>query len=274
MKRSVQCPPDRVARFVLTVLLLVAPSHETPAASPMPQRTFSIGKSVQGRPLLVYQLGNGPIKRALIGAIHGGYEWNTAALMTRTLDYLGANPAELPQELTLFILPIANPDGYHAGRDRVQGRTNGNRVDLNRNWDVKWQTNAFHGRWPISGGSAPFSEPETVALRDFILETRISEVIFYHSSYPAVFSGVGVAQTDTVALAQYVAGATGYPYRPDGIPGQIMTGNAIDWLTMRGGINAIEIELTTQTSIDWPQNLRGLRAFLQWSPPRQTSYNF
>jgi hypothetical protein len=230
-------------------------------------RVITLGQSLQGRPIIAHQLGQGPVWRAMIGAIHGAYEWNTAALMTRTLDHLVANPAELPEDVTLFIVPVANPDGYAAGRDTIAGRTNANRVDLNRNWDYAWQADAWFGKRPISGGSAPFSETESVILRDFIMDNRISEVIFYHSAYPAVFAGAGITNTQVVSLAQHIAQATGYPYRPEGIPGQIMTGNAIDWLTVNG-VNAIEIELTNHTSIDWPQNLRGLRAFLNWQSPR------
>jgi hypothetical protein len=229
-------------------------------------RTITICHSVQGRPLVVHQFGSGPVWRAMIGAIHGAYEWNTAVLMTRTLQHLIANPDELPDEVTLFILPVANPDGHAAGRKTIAGRTNANSVDLNRNWDYEWQANAFFGRRPIGGGSAPFSEPETQALRDFIMNNRISEVIFYHSAYPAVFAGAGITHTQAVSLAQHIAQATGYPYRPEGIPNQIMTGGATDWLTMNG-VNAIEIELTNHRGIDWPQNLRGLRAFLNWKLP-------
>jgi hypothetical protein len=232
--------------------------------------TFTIGLSAQGRPIIAHRLGAGPIWRALIGAIHGSYERNTAALMMRMLDHLHANPEEIPDEITLLIVPIANPDGYAAGSNTIAGRTNGNGVDLNRNWDYKWQSNAFFGRRPIGGGSAPFSEPESVALRDFIMDNRIAEVIIYHSAYPAVFAGEGRAQSDVVALAEHIADATGYPYRPEGMPpDQIMTGNAIDWLTMNG-VNAIEIELTNHSGIDWPQNLRGLRAFLNWKLPAPT----
>lgn len=231
-------------------------------------QVITLGQSVQGRPIVAHQLGQGPIWRAMIGAIHGAYEWNTAALMTRTLDHLIANPADLPEEITLFIVPVANPDGYAAGRDSIAGRTNANRVDLNRNWDYRWQADAFFGWRPISGGSTPFSEPESVIVRDFIMDNLISEVIFYHSAYPAVFAGAGITNTQVVSLAQDIAEATGYPYRPDGIPGQIMTGNAIDWLTMNG-VNAIEIELTNHSGLDWPQNLRGLRAFLKWRASTQ-----
>lgn len=251
------------ALLVLTGQAGLAGGDASPARADNPPRTFTIGYSVQGRPLVVHRLGNGPVRRALIGAIHGAYEWNTAALMTRTLEYLLAHPHELPAEVTLFILPIANPDGYHAGRNTLKGRTNANGVDLNRNWDHDWRADAFFGRCPTSGGSAPFSEPETVAMRDFIIAARISEVIFCHSAYPAVFAGAGITQTETVALAQAMAKATGYPYRPEGIPGQIITGDATNWLTTNG-VNAIIIELTNHRDIDWPQNLRGLRAFLRW----------
>ncbi len=253
----------KIIAFILLafVLLLFPGSLQANGAA----RTFIIGYSIDSRPLVVHQLGNGSTKRALIGAIHGGAEWNTAELMTRMLDHLIANPGEIPGDITLYILPVANPDGLAAGRS-LAGRTNARRVDLNRNWDYKWRANAFYGQRPISGGKKAFSEPEARAMRDFILQAGITEVIFYHSAYPAVFSGAGVTGTHTVELAQAMAEATGYPYRPEGIPGQLTTGDAIDWLTLQG-VNAIEIELTTHTDIDWLQNLRGLRAFLAWKPP-------
>lgn len=231
--------------------------------------TITIGQSAQGRSLIAHQLGNGPLRRALIGAIHGGYEANTAELMFAMIEFLAANPAELPPEITLYILPIANPDGYAAGNDRVVGRTNGNTVDLNRNWDFQWQPDAFHGNRNISGGSAPFSEPETRALRDFITGYAISDTIFYHSAFNAVFAGAGITQTETITLARLMADATGYRML-SGIPGQVTTGDAIDWLTVNG-YNAIEIELLTHQDTDWEQNLRGLRAFLRWKLPEQTA---
>jgi murein tripeptide amidase MpaA len=224
---------------------------------------IEMGRTVQGRPILAYRFGDGPMKRALIGGIHGGYEINTIQLMSETIAYLSTNPGTIPEHITLFVVPAMNIDGAVAGTDRIRGRLNANRVDLNRNWDYKWSAQAFHGRWPVSGGSAPFSEPETRAVRDFIINENIDAVIFYHSAYPAVFAGANRDVSQSVSLAQAVAGATGYPYRPAGIPGQVMTGNAIDWLTGQG-IHAIEIELTNHRDTDWLQNLRGIREFLEW----------
>jgi len=238
---------------------LVPTKPPTPAFS----ESFTYGHSFAGRPLVAYRLGHGPIARALVGGLHGGYGWNTTALMSKTLDYVLASPGPIPDELTLYIISLANPDGAAAGSDRIQGRLNGNGVDLNRNWDYHWQMTATHSTRPVFAGAFAFSEPETVALRDFILSHDVSTVIFYHSAAAEVYSGAGTKVSQTVQLAKWIADKTGYRYAPEGIPGEITTGNSIDWLTTHG-IAAVEIELTTHEDIDWERNLRGVLAFLKW----------
>jgi hypothetical protein len=199
----------------------------------------------------------------LVGGIHGGYELNTVILMNEFLDHLEGNPDMVPPELTLYIIPCANPDGAVGGPDRLEGRYNGNGVDLNRNWDYRWQPTSTHGRWTVSGGSAPFSEPESVGLRDLILEEQVEAVIIYHSAMSAVFQGVGTSTSDTVELALLMVDATGYRYAPTEVNYPATTGNAIDWLTLNG-ITTVELELTNHRDIDWGINLNGLMAFLQW----------
>ena len=208
------------------------------------------GSSIENRPLVAYRFGSGPIARALIGGIHGGYEWNTTALMSKTLEHLAADPNLVPPDLTLYVIPLVNPDGAAAGADRVEGRMNANGVDLNRNWDYQWQPTATHGSRPVPAGALPFSEPETAALRDFILDRGVEAAIFYHSAAAVVFSGAGEDASETVALARFIAAATGYRYAPEGVPGQITTGNAIDWLSQQG-IAAAEVELSTHEALDW-----------------------
>jgi len=230
------------------------------------ERRIVYGWSVEGRPLVAYRLGDGPVARALVGGIHGGYEWNTTALMSKTLEYFASRRDQIPPELTLYVVPLANPDGAAAGTDRVHGRMNANRVDLNRNWDYQWQMTATHGTWPVFAGAHPFSEPETTALREFILDRQIDATVFYHSAAGEVYSGAGAEASQTVALAKWLAQQTGYRYAPEGIPGQITTGNSIDWLTHQG-ITAVEVELSTHETLDWEINLRGLRAFLYWNLP-------
>ena len=235
----------------------------TPA--PLIQGPFEIGRSAKNRPIQAYRIGHGPIKRALIGGIHGGFERNTATLLNQMLAHLRRNPKEVPSQLTLYIVPMMNPDGNAAGTDRVRGRMNGNGVDLNRNWDYQWNITATHGNREVFGGTEPFSEPESRAVRDFIEQNKMDAVIFYHSAFDAVFSGARHDNNKTVELALYMAEATGYRYRPEGVIGQLTTGDSIDYLTAKAGITAIEIELLTRQSIDWNRNLKGLKAFMVWN---------
>ena len=224
------------------------------------------GRSYNGKDLVAYRLGTGASARALIGGIHGGYEWNSTLLVSETLAYLEEKPGLVPSDVTLYVVPCANPDGAAAGTDAIHGRMNGNSVDLNRNWDYKHQITATHGTRPVFAGNAPFSEPETQALRDFIFERDIELAIFYHSAMAKIFSGAERENCATFELAEMMSDVTGYPHSPEGIYGQITTGDAIDYLS-KVGIAAIEIELTNHQDIDWDRNWRGVLAFMEWDIP-------
>jgi len=202
--------------------------------------------------------------RIIVGGIHGGYEWNTVVLISETLTYLQENPSLVPDDVTLYVIPCANPDGYAAGTDREHGRMNGNGVDLNRNWGYDWQPAVTHGARPVDAGAYAFSEPETAALRDLILARDVEAAIFYHSAMARVFYGAERDQSATYELAQIVSEATGYPIAT-GVPRQITTGDAIDWMSAQG-LAGIEVELTTHDGIEWERNLQGLLAFLNWNP--------
>lgn len=248
----------------------VSPTDVPQPPTSTPERPFfegpsTYGYSFNGFPLLAYRLGAGSSVHAIIGGIHGGYEWNTVVLVSETLKYLQENPALVPDEVTLYVIPCANPDGYAAGTDREHGRVNGNGVDLNRNWDYHWQMTATHGTRPVFAGTGAFSEPETAALRDFILEQNVEAAIFYHSAMARVFYGVERDRSATYELAVVVSEATGYPIA-DGVPGQITTGDAVDWMSAQG-LAGVEVELTNHEDIEWERNLQGLLAFLDWTPP-------
>jgi hypothetical protein len=258
-------PPPTISQTV--VPRSRTPTSPPPTLTPRPffERAFTYGHSFDGRPLLAYRFGTGPSARAIIGGIHGGYEWNTVVLVNKMLEYLQDHPTLVPDEVTLYVIPCANPDGYAAGTDRECGRTNGNSVDLNRNWEYQWQPTATHGYDPVEAGAHAFSEPETAALRDLILEQDVEAAIFYHSALAQIFYGAQRDRSATYELALTVSEATGYPIAA-GVPGQITTGNAIDWMSAQG-IAGIEVELTTHEDIEWERNLKGLLVFLSWKPP-------
>jgi LysM repeat protein len=98
------------------------------------------------------------------------------------------------------------------------------------------------------------------------LNRHIEAVIFYHSASGKIFSGADTTHSATLQLAKMMAEATGYRHAPEGVPGQVTTGDAIDWLSTHG-IAATEIELTTHQDIEWERNLRGILAFIKWSIP-------
>ncbi|KRY32441.1 Carboxypeptidase A2 [Trichinella spiralis] len=71
--------------------------------------------------------------------------------------------------LTWYITPVANPDGYEYTRSSTAPD-----VDLNRNFDFYWG-GAGSSNFPCEdtyGGKESFSEPESRAIRDFVWQRR------------------------------------------------------------------------------------------------------
>jgi len=131
-----------------------------------PLFTRIYGQSVEGRDLFVHGKGDLQGGTLLIGGLHGDERATILLLETFLEDYL--RPASPP--LGVATIPMANPDGYHRN-----SRYNANRVDLNRNCETNWS--------PASEeppGPAPWSEPESRALRHLILEIQPSRIVSLH----------------------------------------------------------------------------------------------
>ncbi|MBE2221536.1 MAG: hypothetical protein IAF02_08350 [Anaerolineae bacterium] len=262
---------------------------ETPPPSATPPATATsmalgaltvIGTSVAERPLTAYQFKNGSNQVVIVGGMHGGYEWNSSALAVKAIDYFTDNPDAIPDSVTLHIIPVVNPDGLALVNEMVEtleavtniaeipleetlpGRVNANEVDLNRNWDCEWRQSAYWRDQWVSGGSEPFSEPETQVLRDFLLQTSPNVVVFLHSAADGVFaSGCGATYEPAVKAAGIYGLAAGYPVHEkfDAYP---VTGDAGDWLSTQG-IAAFTVELENHTDLDLTKNLAGMRALLE-----------
>ncbi|MDY7042312.1 MAG: M14 family metallopeptidase, partial [Chloroflexota bacterium] len=237
-------PPTRTP--ITTPMPSPTPSP-TPTVTPSPLPTYlTIGYSVEGRPIEAHRFGSGRHQVALVGDIHGGYEANTHQLLLELLAHFEAHPEDVPPAVTLWLIPVANPDGLALDR-----RFNARGVDLNRNADTDldgcagndWQPDTFtsDGQHRGAGGDYPFSEPETRALRDFLRQSHV--VISYHSYAGAVFAGGCGTHGPTLRLAQVLAQATGYDLPAEGWTAYPTTGGLADYLTDLG-VAAAEIELT------------------------------
>ncbi len=239
-----------------------------------------IGRSVQGRTIEVVRFGLGPRWFVVVGAIHGGRECNTHALVERLVEHIAGEPTLLPPDVTLYLVPLLNPDGC-----ALETRFNAREVDLNRNWETQdWTTDAqWSGGTALgSGGVCPFSEPETDALQAWLLALRdlageeTIRGIFYHSAVPPTgLAQPGFGQT-AKALARVYAEATGYRYSTAWVGDYVVTGGAIRWASDHG-LAVINVELPDRGEPDtipsgWSEthvetNLRGLLAAIRLTAP-------
>ncbi len=134
------------------------------------------GNSVEGRNIWALSISDNPRvaepepKVRLTGAIHGN-ENATTEVLVRFIDYIlneytngNQNIRQLINNTYIVIIPMMNPDGV-----ALDSRYNANYVDLNRNFDIEWTPDIFHG-------SSAFSEEESRSIRDY------SDYIVFHSS--------------------------------------------------------------------------------------------
>ena len=254
-----------------------ATAMPTVTNTPIPwmERT-TIGNSVQGRPIEAVRLGTGPRWFVVLAAIHGGHECNTHGLAEGLITRLAANQTLLPEQITLFVVPLVNPDGC-----TLNIRFNANGVDLNRNWAADdWTADAEGPAGVIagSGGIAPFSEPETAVLQGWLQQLRAQSpdgelrVVSYHSvvstglAQPA-YAIYGQPEPRSEALAQRYAEVTGYLYSAVWVGTYTITGEFIHWAG-ENGIIAFDVELPDRNTADsipagWTEthietNLQGL----------------
>lgn len=155
------------------------------ASKPALVRLETIGHSHQGRPILAVRLAAGPSERRIlfVGGIHGLERVGVAMvlhLLGTLLRGYGGDPriTSLLGRVEVWGVPLANPDGYAAGR-----RPNARGVDLNRNFGVGFATSplATWRRWPFYGGPSPYSEPESQALKAFAERQRFAIALSFHS---------------------------------------------------------------------------------------------
>lgn len=284
-----------IGGLIIGVLLLVviawpsSPETQTPVVVPeeipageLPVATSSsavIGTSVEGRPITAYTFGNGDTHLLFVGGIHGGYEWNSILLGYKMIDEITKNSIIVPDTVTIHIIPDLNPDGTFAvtgtqGRftpesvDRTAamgtGRFNANEVDLNRNFDCKWQPESTWRGSPVSAGTAAFSEPEAAALRDFVTTINPAGVVFWHSQANAIYASEceeGILPGTRTLMNTYAA-AAGYK-TIDVFDAYPVTGDAEGWLASID-IPAITVEFATHADMDWEKNQAGVEAVLEY----------
>jgi hypothetical protein len=238
-----------------------------------------IGKSVEGNDITAYHFGTGDTELLFIGGIHGGYSWNTALVAYELMDYLKENPKAVPKNVKVTVIPVLNPDGLakivgktvrftvadvpSSEAETVPGRFNAHKVDLNRNFDCDWQSSGTWQKQTVSGGSKEFSEPESVAIKNYASDHTLSAVVVWYSALGGVFASNchrGVLP-ETHTIVNLFSKASGYKAYDDFNFYEI-TGDMVNWFAKKN-VPAMSILLTNHTDTEWSKNKAGITALLE-----------
>jgi murein peptide amidase A len=139
------------------------------------QRAEVLGRSLQGRPIRAFEVGDpaSPRKVLVVGCIHGnepaGISIADALARSRLLG-----------GVDLWIVPDLNPDGVAADT-----RQNADGVDLNRNFPWQWRPLGPRGTTFYAGPRA-LSEPESQIARRLVLRVRPQVSIWFHQHLDVV----------------------------------------------------------------------------------------
>ena len=133
----------------------------------IPTRYRIVGSSVQRRPIMCLELGDGSDVTYIMSTIHGNEAAGTP-LVRRLSWYLREHPAMLDGR-KVVLMAVANPDGMVNG-----SRYNAKGVDLNRNFEAANRINTKQT------GLLPLSEPEAVIIKRLIQEYKPDRIVSIH----------------------------------------------------------------------------------------------
>ncbi len=235
-----------------------------------------IGQSHQNRDIIATEItGPGDSSARPVIFFNGmqhAREWISPAVVTYIADRLcnlygqDQRVTDLLDRVVVKIVPIVNPDGYNYSwtNDRFwrkNRRNNGDGtfgVDLNRNWDINFGGDGSSGDTSsdIYRGPFAFSEPETAAVRDYVLaDPNIVAHVDFHSYsqlilYPWGYADIQPPEPDytffvtfSQRLSDVIRSVHGEFYIPmQGVDLYPASGTCSDW-TYSADIKGWTIEL-------------------------------
>ena len=158
----------------------------------------------------------------VVGCIHGDEPAGIA--IAKRLE-----ATAVPKEIDLWVIPDSNPDGVAR-----HTRTNGEGVDLNRNFPWHWRPMGHLGDRHYSG-PRPLSEPESRLLAREIERLHPEVTIWFHQPYGLIDASGG-----DLAIERRFASLVGLPLRR--LPRY--PGGVTDWQNAKfPGTTAFVVEL-------------------------------
>jgi g-D-glutamyl-meso-diaminopimelate peptidase len=206
----------------------------------------TIGQSVMGKPIYMLTVGTGPKKIHINASFHGN-EWITTGILMDFIhhyvtasvfndDVAGINARKLMEEVTLYAVPMVDPDGvdlvlngppdhpeYGANALKLNGdsldfsswKANIRGVDLNNQFPALWEIEkARKPKYPAPRdypGSHPLSEPEAAALAEAADRCQFDRVIALHTQGQEIYWGFeGREPPESEPIVRQMEAASGY----------------------------------------------------------------
>tara|TARA_B100001027_G_C16263095_1_gene330517 strand:- start:1032 stop:2963 length:1932 start_codon:yes stop_codon:yes gene_type:complete len=249
-----------------------------------------IGQSVEGRDIWAFKVSDNPNEdedepEVLYTALTHSREplgmMNLMYFVQLLAEEQNSNPEleYLISNREMWFIPVVNPDGYvyneliepNGGGMHRKNRANTNcgngsnrGVDLNRNYGFGWGSNdTGSSPNPCSAtyrGDTEFSEPETQAVRDFIINHDFNNVLHYHC-YSNVYihpwgNGLFPEEPDSSTLVDIgleMARYNGYPVGTGlSTIGYTVNGDAVDWTYGDQDIISYVPEVGSTSQGFWP----------------------
>lgn len=237
----------------------------------------SAGKSVEKRELTVLVLGDVNAKHHVFvqGAIHAREHMTALVCMALAEKWLAEG---LPHpDVCFHVLPMANPDGVtinqelkfnkktqkiylndgETGRSTLTGdlylkewKANANGVDLNRNFDARWDKVATCPDPSYSDyrGEKIESEPETQALVAYTKQYDFDVTISYHATGSMIYWEFGAnspVNEASLSLAEAIGAVSAYKLENDD---GTSFGGYKDWASYKLNIPSLTIEIGTRAA--------------------------
>ena len=184
----------------------------------------TIGRSFEGRPMLMLKIGpkgDSPQRPNVVFlATYHAREWAATEMALRLAAYLAAPPGtdarrdSVVQSRDIWILPVANPDGYQYtfSTDRLWRKTRSPQaggavgVDMNRNHSVNWALD--------NQGSSPDSRSDIYRGPTVASEIETRNIEAWHIQHPPV---IGLSYHTYSGLLLYPPGSV-YGALPADLP--------------------------------------------------------
>ncbi len=242
--------------------------------------TESIGKSVEGRELLLIKLGKGE-KKIILAGTHHAREYISSAYLLRSVDeyarcyaankpFGGYDIKTLLDQVTVYIVPMVNPDGVNLVQNGVKAvknpekvksmrmlqdgynewKANINGVDLNRQYPCHWDEKQSNTDVPSSEmykGTAPATEPEVQALMALCKNNEFELAASFHTKGEVIYwadSGTQDSISAGAVIAQTMADVTGYELMPASEDPAVYAAGFENWFRQDFSRPAFCVELT------------------------------